>query len=62
MMSKYQQKTTEEVTYEDVFHCHKCDSWAIISYQRCKEIVDENMEERFIVYCPYCKTEHRIHV
>lgn len=62
MISKYQQKTTEEVTYSDEFQCHKCGEWALISYDRCKEIVDENFEDRIIVYCPYCGTKHRIHL
>ena len=60
--SKYQRKTMEEYELTDEFNCRKCDGWFIFSYSRCKEIVDDNGEERFIVYCPYCKMEHRVHV
>lgn len=60
--SNYQRKTMEEYELIDELRCRKCDSCFIFSYNRCKEIVDENGEERFIVYCPYCKMEHRVHV
>lgn len=60
--SKYQRKTMEEYELTDELRCHKCDGWFMFSYSRCEEIVDENDEERFVVYCPYCKMKHLVHV
>lgn len=62
MLSKYQQKTLEEYELTDELRCRKCDGTFIFSYTRCKEIEDENGEDRMIVYCPYCRMEHRVHL
>ncbi len=63
MMSKYQKKNYEEVTYYyDETSCPHCGHYFMVDYTYLKPVCIDGDDDFVDIYCPYCRKVHAEHL
>lgn len=60
IISKYQKKTLQEITYNlTETQCRKCGHWFMIDTDFCKPAPTDDYDDYVKIYCPYCGNNWR---